>query len=138
MTEAEWLAGKDPDAMFSFLAGRGGSRRWRLFVCACLRELGHLLPDADGREAFAITQRWADQRAAADEIAVAHARAIASRRHLLSSRFPRSGVDRRLFARMQGVSQALLYATMPVSDPESQAVTVASTLRHADAHDDAW
>jgi len=138
MTEAEWLAGDDPDAMFAFLAGRGGARRWRLFVCACLRELGHLLPDADGREAFAVVQRWADRRAAADEIADAHARAIASRRHLLSSRFPRDGVDARLFLRMRGVSQALLHATLPASDPEVQAITVAATLRQADAHDPAW
>jgi hypothetical protein len=137
MTEAEWLAGDDPEAMFRFLAGRGGSRPWRLFACACLRELGHLLQD-DAREAFAVAQRFADRRADAAEVAAAHARALASRRHLVSRSSPRSRLDRRLSARMQGVAEALLQATAPADDPEAQAVAVARTLLHADPHEPAW
>src|SRR5262245_51596545 len=120
MTEAEWLAGNDPDAMFGVLAGRGDARRWRLFACACVRELGHLLHDADAREAFAVAQRWADRRASADEIAVAHARALTSRRRLFSRPSPRSRLDRRLLARMHGVADALLLLTAP-DDPEARA-----------------
>jgi hypothetical protein len=138
MTEAEWLGGDDPEAMFRFLAGRGGPRRWRLFACACLRELGHLLRDADAREAFAVAQRFADGRAGPAEVAVAHARALASRRHLLSAPSPRSRLDRRLFARMQGVADALVQATAPAHDPELQAAAVARTLLGADPHEPAW
>ena len=105
MTEAEWLAGNDAEPMFAFLAGRGDARRWRLFSCACLREVGHLLADCDARTAFAILQRWADGRASDDESALAHARTISSRRYLLSSRFPRNKVDRRIFARMMELSE---------------------------------
>ena len=138
MTEAEWLAGNDAGPMFAFLAGRGDARRWRLLSCACLREVGHLLADCDARTAFAVLQRWADGRASDDEIALGHARAITSRRYLLGSRYLRNKVDRRVFARMQGVSQALLHATLPVSNAEAQAAAVAGTLRLADPRDPAW
>src|SRR5262249_17907610 len=124
MTEAEWQAGNDAEPMFAFLAGRGDARRWRLFTCACLREVGHLLADGKAREAFAVVPRWADGRAPSDDVASGRAKAILSRRYLLSSRFPRAGVGRRVFARMQGVCQALLHATLPASNPEAQAVAV--------------
>jgi hypothetical protein len=138
MTEAEWRLGNNPEAMFTLLAGRGTARRWRLFVSGCLRELGHLLPDQGARRAFLTVQRAADGLAGVEELKQAHADAVATSRYLFSSRFPRSSVDRRIFARMHGVTQALLSATLPETDAEAQAIRVASTLRHADAHDRTW
>lgn len=47
MTEADWLAGTDPDGMLEHVAPRFTPRRWRLLLCAYLRRRWELLP-ADG------------------------------------------------------------------------------------------
>jgi hypothetical protein len=138
MTQTDWLSSNDPESMCHLLAGRWGIRRWRLFSCACLRELGHLLPDRRARESFQVVERWAEYRAAADEVALAHLRAVESRRFLTGSTYPRAGLSRRVFARMRGVSQALLVATLPGYDAELQAGAVVLALCHADPYDPDW
>jgi hypothetical protein len=45
MTEAEWLACAEPDAMLRFLRGRASDRKLRLFALACCRRISHLLGD---------------------------------------------------------------------------------------------
>src|SRR5262245_48987617 len=47
MTEAEWLAFRDPGPMLGLLLDRGqggGGRRCRLFACDCLRRIWPLPP----------------------------------------------------------------------------------------------
>jgi hypothetical protein len=45
MTEAEWVACTDPQAMLEFLRGRASHRKRLLFAAASFRRLRHLLPD---------------------------------------------------------------------------------------------
>src|SRR5262245_6059855 len=54
MTEAEWLACCNPDAMFSFGADRVDSQLLELFGCACCRRIFHLLADQRSRRAVEI------------------------------------------------------------------------------------
>src|SRR4051812_15497999 len=58
MTEADWLAGSDPQAMLTFLKDRGSQRKFRLFAVACCRRMaGGLEPYARGIEQV---ERYAD------------------------------------------------------------------------------
>jgi hypothetical protein len=68
VTEAEWLACQDPEALVPPAAG---NRPLRLFVCACGRQLWHLLTDARSRRAVQIGERFADGLASEDERAAA-------------------------------------------------------------------
>jgi hypothetical protein len=59
MTEAEWLACDDPEPMLEFLRDKVSERKVRLFACACVRRVGHLLTDA-GRRAVQTAEAYAD------------------------------------------------------------------------------
>jgi hypothetical protein len=56
MTEQEWLACDDPRLMLEFLKGKASDRKLRLFTCACLRRVWHLLPDDLFRQVIAETE----------------------------------------------------------------------------------
>ena len=62
MTEAEWAACREPDKMLAFLrkGSRGSERGLRLFACACVRRIWHLLTDERSREAVEMAERFAD------------------------------------------------------------------------------
>jgi hypothetical protein len=45
MTEAEWLASRDPETMLRFVGRYTSRRKERLFAVACCRRLGELLSD---------------------------------------------------------------------------------------------
>ncbi len=60
MTEQEWLSAVKPSAMLSFLAKRASVRKRRLFACACVRRIWHLLTDARSRDGIRVAEAFAD------------------------------------------------------------------------------
>jgi hypothetical protein len=60
MTEAEWVASEDPREMLLSLHGRAGTRKPRLFACACCRRVWASAPEA-ARRTVALAERYADR-----------------------------------------------------------------------------
>src|SRR5437870_1120354 len=69
MTEAEWLACDDPYPMLEFLRDKVSERQLRLFLCACLRRIWHLLADEPDRRAVEVSEMYADGRTGPAELA---------------------------------------------------------------------
>jgi hypothetical protein len=68
MTEAEWLACGDSDALLYHLTGTTVSpRKKRLLACGCCRLIWDLLEEP-GRQAVVVSERFADGLADADEL----------------------------------------------------------------------
>lgn len=74
MTEAEWLTSDDPQAMLRYLQGKANlNRKLRLFACAWVRRVWHLLDDECGRQAVEVAERFADGLASKAELSAASA-----------------------------------------------------------------
>ncbi len=89
MTEADWLAGTDPFALYEFLRGETvnyktrwqgwmtarrfpvSERKLRLFICACCARVADLLPTAEARQLLAKAEDHADGRIGEAELAQA-------------------------------------------------------------------
>ncbi len=76
MTEAEWLACKDLNAMLEFLGERISSRKLRLFACACCRRVWPLLTEPTSRHAVEVAERYADGLATKEELLAARNDAV--------------------------------------------------------------
>jgi hypothetical protein len=68
MTEAEWLAGIDPEPMVEFMRGKGSDRKLRLFGVACCRRIWELVDQRHHRLAE-MTELYADGKATREQIA---------------------------------------------------------------------
>jgi hypothetical protein len=60
MTEAEWVACKDPPLMLESLRGRASDRKFRLFAVGCCQRVWHLLHGETWRKAADVAQRLPD------------------------------------------------------------------------------
>ena len=60
MTEREWLACRDPDALLSFLGVRASARRLRLFACACCRSIWRLVQPESFRRLVELSEQYAE------------------------------------------------------------------------------
>jgi hypothetical protein len=76
MTEQEWLAAAEPPDMLRFLAKRASVRKRRLFACACVRRIWHLLADPRSRQGIPVAEAFADGKA--DKTAVKQAQKVAA------------------------------------------------------------
>jgi hypothetical protein len=72
LTEAEWLSSKIPRAMLMALEERAKAReidrKLRLFACACVRRVWHLLDDPRCRMAVEVAERYAEGLAGREEL----------------------------------------------------------------------
>ena len=66
MTEAEWLASNNINVMLASLINPS-QRKIRLFACACVRQIWHLLTDDRSRNAVQVAERYADDAATNSE-----------------------------------------------------------------------
>jgi hypothetical protein len=60
VTEAEWMAAAEVPVLLDFLVKKGGVRKRRLFACACVRRIWHLLDDPRSRRAVEVAEEFAD------------------------------------------------------------------------------
>jgi hypothetical protein len=68
VTEAEWLACEDPEAILVFLNGRGTDRKQLLAAIHASRSCGHDLPSSALRTSLTICEREADGRSTPSEL----------------------------------------------------------------------
>jgi hypothetical protein len=73
MDEQQWLSCTDPEKMLEFLrdSGKASERKLRLFACACVRPLWHLLDDERGRQPVEVAEGFADGAASGQELEAA-------------------------------------------------------------------
>ncbi|WP_439623160.1 hypothetical protein [Gemmata sp.] len=71
MTEAEWLANKEPPEMLEFLDGSASQRKLRLFACACCRQIISIL-SVRGISSLEVAERFADQQVSSADCFAAH------------------------------------------------------------------
>jgi hypothetical protein len=74
MTEAEWLATVEPEAMLDHYCQRASQRKLRLAAVACVRQVSKFLSDRWSREAIETAERFADRAVDRHDFAVARVR----------------------------------------------------------------
>ena len=70
MTESAWLTASSPQEMLQFLHDKGmlSDRKARLFACATVRRVWHLLADERSRGAVGLAERYADGEVGPEEL----------------------------------------------------------------------
>jgi hypothetical protein len=80
VTPEAWEACTDPYLMLEFLRAGGAARdrRLRLFACACVRQVWHLLTDERSRTAAVLAEQYADGAVSIDRLSPAYAASAAA------------------------------------------------------------
>jgi hypothetical protein len=86
MTEAEWLACEDLEAMLEFLRDRASERKFRLFACASCRSSWPLFEDNRSRTAIEAAECYADGRLTEEAREQAHGDAVMAFRAAITPR----------------------------------------------------
>lgn len=68
MDEMSWFTCTDPGPMLKYLRWKGDSRKWRLFACACCRQVWNRLADDRLRKAVDLGERYAEGLISVQEI----------------------------------------------------------------------
>lgn len=68
MIESDWMTSKKPQAMLKAIREKISDRKLRLFACACVRQVWHLLADVRSRTAVETAERFADGSAADSDL----------------------------------------------------------------------
>src|SRR5690348_12050726 len=71
MNEAEWLACDDPQKLLEFLRDTVSERKFRLYLCAGVRHIRHLLYSPFSATAVDVGERFADGLADEHEVGLA-------------------------------------------------------------------
>jgi hypothetical protein len=130
VTESEWLACTDPQAMLEYLRGRVSERKLRLLTCACCRKTWHFLTDPRSQPAVEVSERFADGAAISEELATARAAAEAAHAEATAAADgamrAMSHGDFNYYADMRATSlaagSAVACASAPAADAASSAV----------------
>jgi hypothetical protein len=113
MTEAEWEACRNPLEILNFLHGRMSARKERLFACAAVRRIWHLLADARSKEAVEEAERYADQVGHEEDCALLCRRAWEAVREINDARPGAPGA----YAAWKAASNAAVAAAATASLP---------------------
>jgi hypothetical protein len=92
MTEHDWLACADPYPMVGWASGKVSARKLRLFACACVRRVWHLLPDHGSRRVVETVEAFVDGRARKKDMAAARAAAPARSTDRISDWYAKAAV----------------------------------------------
>jgi hypothetical protein len=71
MTEAEWLACDDPEAMLNWVGPSASERKLRLFMCACCHRVWPLIMEPHCCGAVEVAELYAEGEADANDLAIA-------------------------------------------------------------------
>lgn len=111
LTEADWIAHRDPTSLLHFLRDKGTGRRWRLFAVACCRRIGPLLADDRSRRAVEVAARHAAGLATDAELAEARAGAELAQREAKRAEYAAEAEeDFKITPRYAAISQRLFAA----------------------------
>jgi hypothetical protein len=128
MTERDWETSTDPSRMLRWLRHRASDRKLRLFACACVRRVAHLLEDERSRQALAVAERFAESLANEEELRAAGDAADSAANDAMTRAHPTATSDAATNAAF-----AALNSTLPaaLTAAEYAAANCASAVYHA-------
>ncbi len=135
MTEDEWLACAEPQAMLDFLTDKSSDRKLRLFAVACCRRIWRFLSDSRSKEAIEHAEAFAEGNLAANQLKAAAAAAweVHLQQHDAAYHASQAAVWATdvspAFAAREAADAAIAATVCDPDDPEEDNIYQAMTLR---------